>query len=554
MLTKQPAQNHTFTKIEPHDAKIAASMALLPLGVWGLIFDKLSWSDGTKLAKTAKGANERWRHFQFATQAGCRRLLIARHIIPAEVFDSAIQKGVAIDYVLLLRIHHIAYYIVEGLATLTPEEIWPIAALCGDQKWLVENVSRDEFDNLMDMHGYTVFEYLAIAGHIADMQILYEHKYISKAALLKHYSAMLEYAAFGGSEKAITKLKGTKNPLCLPKLLQGGHLTLALKLFAEEIKAKKESAEINAINLAAAQHGHFTVCDYLEKELGASSTTVDPEWGHCQVHFAARFNDLPRVKKLLQNSGSKTGPKDKSGKLPVHYAALGGAATTLVYLLKLSLETVQGNLLDNSNPLSLVVRRGDVELASKLVSEFNLDPRLIDKRDQTLLFCAALSGDWQAFVNMRDRFNIVNKPNKTRTTTFMTAIVNARARFVEQYLRHYGKAVLDEKDIFGNGIGFYILDIKNFRKAKYFLEKYDVDLNCLNLVGRCPLFAFAVALKTNDKDKWSYIAAIAKEFEHKLATDWYKRPAQDGKAFMDLVVASGQTELFPQCCDKTLKR
>lgn len=526
------------------DSELQTQLPAVPFSVWAKVMNNLSLSEGAALALASKGLSQRWREYQ-KTQDGCRHFLIERNIFPEDLFVAAENQGICVNYIYLDLLHRTSFNEAFKLADLPDDNLAPLAAICGDMRWLYEHVEKEKFIEIVAYLGFTQDQSV-----IAD---LLNNGYISKSGLESRFYKLSYFAALGANE-SILEAFGYSIDNCLQWLMMGGKLELALSQYRERLKALKGTPEISQLSLDAAENGHFHVCDYLEKYYGASNTAKDKFFDTCQIHYAAFHDEKDRVIHLLNNVHHHMA-EDQKGLTPLHYAAQGGAIRTLLYLMEEYPEYQKQTGCDYTNLVTTLIIYGHTSTVELLQNRYRVNLRVHDELGGTLLFRAAQGGHWNSFVYLRDDNEIPSTVNKNGDLPVFFAFLNGAARFVAKYVKEYGDECLTHTNNYGDGAAINALRCKNLPMVAYFIETYDMNLNTVNKWERTPLHQLAYISKMNNETGWKHISKCAQEFGDRLSPEWYNQPDINNKTFLDVVVENSQQDKFPEffCAKNTLK-
>jgi ankyrin repeat protein len=517
------------------DSELQTQLPAIPFPVWVKVMNNLSLSEGASLASTSKGLSQRWREYQ-KTQEGCRHFLIERNIFPEDLFVAAENQGIRVNYIYLDLLHRTSFNEAMKLADLSDDNLAPLAAICGDMRWLYEHVEKEKFIDIVEYLGFTQDQSV-----IAD---LLNNGYISTSGLEDRFYKLSYFAAFGANE-SILEAFGYSIDNCLQWLIRAGKLELALGQYGERLEALKGTPEISQLSLDAAENGHFHVCDHLEKYYGASNAAKDKFFDACQIHYAAFHDDKDRVIRLL-NDVHHCMIEDEKGLTPLHYAAQGGAIRTLLYLMEEYPEYQKQTGCDYTNPVTTLIIYGHTSTVELLQKRYRVNLRVHDESGSTLLFRAAQGGHWSSFVYLRDDNQIPCTVNKNGDLPVFLAFLNGAARFVAKYVKEYGDECLTRTNNYGDGAAINALRCKNLPMVAYFIETYDMNLNTLNKWERTPLHQLAHISKMQNETGWQHISECAQKFENRLQADWQTQPDVNGKTFLDVVVENSQQDKFPQ--------
>ncbi|CAG8518253.1 4530_t:CDS:2 [Dentiscutata erythropus] len=272
-----------------------------------------------------------------------------------------------------------------------------------DDETVVKILAKNHV-NACDHNNCTPLFYAAEAGHKNIIDIL-----ISNNAYVKHKNnndeTALHKAAAAGhlevSKTLLTRMKYADDIIDKEKILNlaAKHKQTDVVKYLLEVEAQIDYFNYQLFNhiYFAAKRNYKTVIKLLLEE-----TIVD----NLTLHYTAGKEDIEAVKVLFENGAKFNSITDEKNRNPLHWAALEGRESDIIYLIRLDKDLVKA--IDNNNEPAIYesVWNGHIEI-TKILLEQDLD--LINSKNKygcTLLHIAAISCQVESFNFLKNRMGL----------------------------------------------------------------------------------------------------------------------------------------------------
>lgn len=200
--------------------------------------------------------------------------------------------------------------------------------------------------------------------------------------------------------------------------------------------------------------------------------------------YSAGTGDLEEVKELLESGMNINIINVSNGMTLLHYAINSGHLDIANYLIENGIDT---NVIDNygNTPLMLAVFAGYEEIYEKIIDDKRIND--CDGMGNSLLNLAAFSGNVSIYNDIYSRGCDINKANTMgKTSVYYAGNIKMFENIIEK---------LNIKDIDNDMCKDLFLNSMSAEMVKYFIEKYEVDVNIVDMDGTN---AFVYALRNNN--------------------------------------------------------
>lgn len=186
----------------------------------------------------------------------------------------------------------------------------------------------------------------------------------------------------------------------------------------------------------------------------------------------------------LQNRITDINMTDAKGRTLLHYAVIGNAVETMLYLIK---NGINVNAYDESGETVLFdcARRSKLEMAKILIAN-SANPNIANRRYELPIHIAAHRGDSRMIQLLVEAKSVLNKKTADDRELIHYAIMGGHVEIVPEI------AVLTEtsyfvKDEYGNGLLHYATRTSSLEMVKFLVDQ-KLDVNSLNDQFESPIF------------------------------------------------------------------
>lgn len=466
--------------------------------------------------------------------------------IPDAVLNSDFFKKSPIDSASLKKIFNKSGSIINQTLALDVQP-WQIAALLGMEEAL-DRAHGHVLLDLKDEHGFGVLHYYVLGGHTELVRNwLARYKPFVKTETPDDYR-LLQLAVAAGNIPII-------------KLLKSSYAFDLAHLIAEE----------QTLLHLAVEHGQSDTAKYLIEQ------GVDPNKGACLPVLAAKNNHWGIYNDLFQQ-GIKLKTKGDLNAILI-YAAKYGQEKLLKRLLSkhskdpnkirhlgddLETATIKGGQFDIFNYgheqgwvdlkrqwgdnkkslLHIAAENGKTSFVAQVLEKYpnDLKADIKDSLGRTILSYASMSGDWNTFKTLLDKYfktADIFTPDSTGATIVHMAAIYGQLTFLRQLTTHSGSECLYQTDALNRTALHYACTSGNTALIRW-LASQGLSFSAKDEAGMTPLHALATHA---NKEPWLWkdLAVIAAEFgvEHITETR-----ANNGRTVKDYIEAANQQDLL----------
>lgn len=200
----------------------------------------------------------------------------------------------------------------------------------------------------------------------------------------------------------------------------------------------------------------------------------------------------------LKNSLTDINITDSKGRTLLHYAVIGNAVETILWLIK---KGINVNAADDSGETALFecVRRSNDDIAKILIANY-ANPNIANRRYELPIHIAAHRGDWRIIQLLVEAQTIITKKAVDDKQLIHYAVLGGQVELVPKLieLTNISYFVRDEH---GNTLLHYATRTSNLLMVK-FLVGQGLDVNSLNDQYESPIFS---AVKNNHVEITKYL-------------------------------------------------
>lgn len=494
----------------------------LPRGAWYSLFNQLAMDDLARFSRTCTSTNILFKEY-LNDEMGARHRLLFLEIIPIHLLFSGERRAMQLNYQLLLKLHRISPAIFNELYKMPANAAWPLAAICGDINWLVQNLG-EELLREFATNEMTVLHYLVFGGQHLCIEYLLNNHLVSHTQLQADQMRMIYYAALGGNEATLSYLSqqlrfdltqmlhiNLDRFNILQPLAAGGHIKLLQGyLEHQKLKIAEGATRVNSLFMTAASEGHFEVCDLLKNSYQENPTQKN-RCNQTQAHFAAQYGDLKRLQALfLQNTMLQT-QEDSHGLTPFDYCIVGGhlkLLEKLIFAKDITHRQICDYLLDSY--LHLACQYRQTHLLEPLVRKYRIPVGKLNKYNRSAFFYCAMSGSLACFNKLRELDNTVSPLTLDRfeISLYFQAIQSGQMFFLEQLIAIFGPLSPDSTDQVKNTLAHFAFKSFSRYVVNHIYNNFNDNVCITNALDEYPINS---AAKTITHENYSYAWPFIKE-------------------------------------------
>jgi len=330
------------------------------------------------------------------------------------------------------------------------DKTWQIAALLGDEDALIKCLG-DTINTARDPHDFTVADLLVFAGHWTLLI-----KFINTGIFTVDYftgdiDRLLKFAGSGGHNDFVSQLAPVLSLLTLNTddhlyfctyLLMGGHLEKFLAYATQyQLDTNQLVLQYPGLHIDTAAAGNWHVSDLLIEQYGFDCR-FQTQRGNTLLHQAAYHGKTLKFKQLIEMHHLDKYQKDKTGKLPLHYAAMKGCTDII------ALYTVDDWLLiDNMHYTAIhyLISTQNNAVLKKILPQLKQHTDITSLRsfcNNSLLMTCANAGNIDAFETLMPAFGnseaVLSFRNECDYNIALQAMLHTQRQFTVYLINKFG--------------------------------------------------------------------------------------------------------------------